>query len=311
MFNLNSLRKSIFFLIFFQLVAVLHVQDAVFEQALSDDPQILPTIQDTTDDPALINTQNIISQDELEELTIAGVLNEENLYKYLAMNIEFFPEHKQARWVGYFISRERLEGEHFKRKGIPFTADKRIKNGSAQDEDYRKSGYDRGHLAPARDMAFSKETLQQSFLFSNISPQEPKFNRGKWSELEKFARDQALKRDYIIVITGPVFTDESIKTIGANNVTVPSLFFKALLFYSKKRVEAIGFVMPNEKLKEELDTYACSIDSMEEIVSIDVFPALPDEVEEVVEAGFNWHFWFGDDEEGQTEEYIEGADDDE
>ena len=99
MFNLNSLKRSIFFLILFQLVAVLHVQDAVFEQALPVDPQTIPTIQDITDDPALLNAQDIISQEELEELTIAEVLNEENLYKYLATNIEFFPEHKQARWV--------------------------------------------------------------------------------------------------------------------------------------------------------------------------------------------------------------------
>ncbi len=323
--NWSFFKRSLCFLIFFQVASTLYVQDAVFgqdsgearQQAMCEQPvqdsgdasvqeagHCKDSFQDSNKTPdvprpaeaqdILADKTTIITEEELNELTMARLLDESNLYKYLAMNIEFYPQHKQARWVGYFISRERLEGEHFKRKGIAFVSDGQIKGGSACDADYRKSGYDRGHLAPARDMAFSKETLTQSFLFSNISPQKPKFNRGKWAELENYAREQAMKRDVIVVITGPIFSDEIDESIGRNKVSVPHAFFKALLFYSKERVEAIGFVMPNDKLKEELETYACSVDYMEEIANIDVFPALSDEVEEASEASVNWDFWFGD-----------------
>ena len=234
-------------------------------------------------------------------LTFALPLDTNNLYEYQAFNLEFSPKDKQARWVGYFVSKERLEATKIKRKGIAFTEDKKIKEGSANDNDYRHSGYDRGHLVPARDMAFSKETLKESFLFSNISPQLPKFNRGKWAELESYVRDMAKKHEMIYVITGPIF-DETDKKIGMNAVSVPSYFFKALLFYSSSKVEAIGFIMPNQKLNDSLESFACSIDMLELLVDIDVFASLPDDIEEVVERSYSKGFWF---EENRTTELDE------
>lgn len=228
-------------------------------------------------------------------LTFAIPFDIGNVYEYQAFNLEFSPNNKQARWVGYFISRERLEMPKIKRKGFSFLEDKKIKEGSADDNDYKHSGYDRGHLVPARDMAFSKETLKESFLFSNISPQLPKFNRGKWSELESYVRDMAKKYELLYVITGPIF-DETDKKIGSNAVSVPSYFFKALLFYSASKVEAIGFIMPNQKITESLEYFACSIDSLEFLVEIDVFASLPDDIEEIAEKSYSKEFWFGEGE---------------
>ena len=228
-------------------------------------------------------------------LTFASLQDENNLYSYKAFNLEFSPIHMQARWVGYFVSRERLEAKSMKRKGIGFEKDERIRGGSAEDSDYKRSGYDRGHLVPARDMAFSKDAFLESFLFSNISPQAPSFNRGKWGELEKFVRKLATKYDMLYVITGPILPNtesDEWESIGANKVFVPLYFFKALLFYSKEKVEAIAFIMPNKKLKESLDFFACSVDYMEEVVGLDVFASLPDEIEEMAEKEYNEAFWF-------------------
>lgn len=236
-----------------------------------------------------------------KSLTFAILQDESNLYCYKAFNLEFSPIHMQARWVGYFVSRERLETKSLKRQGIGFEKDEKIRGGSANNDDYRRSGYDRGHLTPARDMAFSKETFLESFLFSNISPQTPSFNRGKWAELEKFVRKLAKKYEMLYVVTGPILPnyeyDENseCKTIGENKVFVPFYFFKALLFYSKEKVEAIAFIMPNKKLKENLSFFACSVDYMEEIVGIDVFASLPDEIEERVEKEYDEEFWFCND----------------
>ena len=230
-----------------------------------------------------------------ERLTHALSLKDDDVYEYSAFSLEFSHIHMQPRWVGYFISKERLESKKFARHGFSFTPDKNIKGGTANNEDYRKSGYDRGHLASARDMAFSLESLKESFLFSNICPQAPRLNRGKWLELEKFARKMAKKYGLIYVITGPIFSDEP-KTIGNSSVAVPSHFFKALLFCSPENVQAVGFVMPNENLKEALSFFACSIDDMEEKASIDVFASLQDEIEEKAESSFDALFWFYDQE---------------
>jgi len=235
------------------------------------------------------------------DIEFATPIDNENVYEYIAHKIEFSPLHIQARWVGYYISKERLEAKKVKRKGFSFMEDKRIKGGSAKDSDYKKSGYDRGHLAPSRDMAFSKETLFESFLFSNISPQVPQFNRGKWLELEKFARNIAIKHNLVYVVTGPIFK-KNIKKIGKSKIDVPSHFFKALLFYNEEKIEAIGFIMPNEKLQEELHFFACSIDYLEKEAEIDVFPSLPDEIEEKIEKDYNSDFWFSNSKENNIAE---------
>jgi len=257
----------------------------------------------------LFATDDIASK-ELSEaifdssLTFATPIDIDNVYEYQAFNLEFSPSNKQARWVGYFITRERLEGIKIKRKGFSFSEDKRIKEGSAVDSDYKRSGYDRGHLVPARDMAFSKETLKESFLFSNISPQLPKFNRGKWAELESYVREMAKKHELIYVITGPIF-DETDEKIGANAVSVPSYFFKALLFYTSSKVEAIGFIMPNQKINEGLECFACSIDNLEFLVDIDVFASLPDDIEEIAEKSYSKEFWFEENNATEIEENDE------
>ena len=70
--------------------------------------------------------------------------------------------------------------------------------------DYRRSGYDRGHLAPAADMAFSRQTMADSFFMSNMSPQKPAFNREIWKDLEALVRSFAITEQKIVVVTGPI-----------------------------------------------------------------------------------------------------------
>ncbi len=72
-----------------------------------------------------------------------------------------------------------------------FRPDDKVKTGSATPADYRSSGYDRGHLVPAADMAFSAEAMSATFVMSNISPQARNFNNGVWRELEELTRSWA------------------------------------------------------------------------------------------------------------------------
>ena len=120
---------------------------------------------------------------EYTELLPSG---EGEIVRHTYYTLSFNSRHKQANWVYYTLE---LEGkERVAERTDRFREDKKVPSGSAKPSDYIKSGYDRGHLCPAADMAHSAEAMEETFLMSNISPQLPVFNRGIWKSLEKLVR---------------------------------------------------------------------------------------------------------------------------
>lgn len=89
----------------------------------------------------------------------------------------YIEKHEQPAWVQYIMTSEEVSSRTAKR-GDDFRPDPAVPTGSATPQDYTRSGYDRGHLAPAADMSFSGKTMSESFYMSNMSPQAPQFNRG-------------------------------------------------------------------------------------------------------------------------------------
>jgi endonuclease G len=204
-------------------------------------------------------------------------------------SLAYSEEHEQAYWVFYELRAEELKGR-FKRKDN-FRTDASVLSGSASLSDYRASGYDRGHLAPAADMAFSEESMSTSFLMSNMSPQAPSFNRGVWKELEALFRDWALKDGSLYIVTGPVLK-KGLAQIGANGVSVPELYYKIALDWDSSNQTAIAFLLPNKKLSDNLENYIVTIDSIEEITGIDFFAALDDAQEAKFESELStFNFW--------------------
>lgn len=132
--------------------------------------------------------------------------------------------HEQPAWVIYKLTREEATTKAAKRTNR-FVEDPEIPTGSATAADYRKSGYDRGHLAPAADMAFSARTMADSFFYSNMSPLKPAFNRGIWKDLEEQVRLFAIAEGEIYVVTGQILPKEKTITIGPNQVTVPTHYY--------------------------------------------------------------------------------------
>ena len=206
---------------------------------------------------------------------------DEQIIRHAAIALSYSELHEQARWVTYSLNPLRLGGKE--ERSDRFAADQAVLTGSAADSDYKKSGYDRGHLAPAADMSWSVVTMKESFFFSNISPQVPAFNRGVWKKLEESVRRWAKQYDSVIVVTGPVFTD-SLGVIGGNEVTVPSAFYKILLMFRGNDIVPAAFLMPNKKLEQELASFVVSIDSIEELTLVDFFSGLPNALETEVEA---------------------------
>jgi endonuclease G len=171
-----------------------------------------------------------------------------------------------------------------------FIPDPAIQTGSASNKDYQSSGYDRGHLAPSADMCFSKETMLESFYLSNMSPQKPGFNRGIWKDLETLVRVWAEEDSSIYIVTGGILTP-GLPAIGANKVSIPTLFYKVILDYREPVVKGIGIVIPNDKSDRPLSSYAISIDSVESLTGLNFFCRLPDDIEYKIEVSADTTQW--------------------
>ena len=204
--------------------------------------------------------------------------------------LQYNDEHEQADWVAHQLFADSLKLPKFQRKD-DYRNDTRVKTGSATLADYKGSGFDRGHLAPAADFSYSEYALSQSFFMSNMSPQAPSFNRGVWKKLEEQIRDWAIEHDHLYVITGPVL-NKTFETIGTNNVSVPEMYYKIVLDIDKPGIKAIAFLMKNEKSNEGLTHFVVTIDELEKLTNLDFFPTMSDELEDILESSLQTEEWF-------------------
>ena len=199
--------------------------------------------------------------------------------------------HEQPTWVIYIMTQTEATTKVAKRTN-KFRSDPEIPTGSATAADYRRSGYDRGHLAPAADMAFSGRTMADSFFFSNMSPQKPAFNRGIWKDLEALVRSFAITERKIVVVTGPILPKEKTITIGTNQVTVPTHYYKVIFDLTPPR-KMIGFILPNEGSDEPLATFAATVDAVEKATGLNFFSRVPKEEQERLERTISVKAWKG------------------
>jgi len=203
----------------------------------------------------------------------------ENKYYCLDFNVE----HKQPNWVYYMLTQTHITGKAS--RSSSFEDCKQGDVESAKQSDYKGSGYDKGHLCPAADMRLSTEAMKETFQMWNISPQDPSFNRGRWSDLEALVRSYIKdETDTLFIVTGAVFIDNK-GSIGKSKVTVPSMFYKAI--YSPKK-GGIGFLMPNQKISTQLQFWQVPIDSIQTLTGIDFFPQLPKEYQSLIESQITW-----------------------
>lgn len=199
--------------------------------------------------------------------------------------------HEQAAWVIYRLTAEEVKTKAAKRDDS-FKEDPAIPTGSATLADYRNSGFDRGHLAPAADMGYSVQTMEDSFYMSNMSPQSPDFNRGVWKRLEEQIRAFAITEGDIYIVTGPVLpkTKTEAKSIGDNEVTVPSAFYKVIWDRTPPE-KMLGFVLPNEGSNRTLKDFAVTVDAVEQLTGLNFFSELPTEKQEDLESTITINAW--------------------
>lgn len=202
--------------------------------------------------------------------------------------LSYSEKHEQPEWVAYELKKEHLLKNDFKRPY--FEVDDKVRSSSADWRNYKNSGYDKGHLCPAGDRRFTFEAFEETFLTSNISPQNHEFNAGIWNSLEQKTRYWASKYDGVYVVTGGVLTDD-LKTIGYEAVSVPKYFYKIILDRSSKNQKMIAFLIPNKNTKKRLKDFVVTVDSIENLTGIDFFPKLQDAVENKLEGSDNRSGW--------------------
>ena len=204
--------------------------------------------------------------------------------------------YEQAEWAAYKLEKFMLV-KNAKRKN-DFRPDPKISTGSSTLSDYRNSGYDRGHLAPAADFTYTPVTLKETFFMSNMTPQAPQFNRGIWKDLEEQVRRWAEEYGRLYVICGPVLDEpaESYATIGENKIAIPRYFYKIVLcpVYADEAdaatpddcadLVAYAYIIPNKQCEDKFPAFSVTIDEIEARTGIDFFYALDDDVEKRIES---------------------------
>lgn len=207
---------------------------------------------------------------------------------------------KIPRWVAYHLTARDLEGD------VDRTEDFRIdpalkRREQASLSDYVGSGYHRGHMAPAGAFDRSLVTMSTTFLLTNMAPQTPSLNSGKWRSLESRVRKVIAAHRGVWIFTGNLFSTKKTPcdpldsearhtkpkiTIGSGRVAVPTHSFKAILVARDNgEWSSYGFVMPNQpkRLPLEVSGYQCSVRAIEILTGADFFAELEDRLEERLE----------------------------
>lgn len=229
------------------------------------------------------------SSDALQQVAIPADISSQ-IVRYPGFTVSFNKDYHLPNWVAWELTGEEAASTVTTREKGTFMPDPNVDGCSAL-EDYKGSGFDRGHMCPAGDMKWSQEAMAACFYLTNMCPQDHALNSGAWSNLEDKCRQWAKRDSAIVIICGPVLTDKLPRKIGPNNVPVPERFFKVVLAPYADPVRGIGFIMANGKVPGGMQAAAVSIDQVEEITGFDFFAALPDDIEDKVESECNFPRW--------------------
>ena len=233
-----------------------------------------------------------LSSNRIEGLEIPAYVGNHEVVRHTGYTLSWNETYLVADWVAYELTAEELDTKEVSRSE-DFRPDPSVKR-SSQLEDYKNSGYSRGHLAPAQDFKWSANAMSETFYLTNMVPQKQNYNGGIWLKAENATRDAARITGIVYVVTGPVLTDGPFETIGPNNVAIPKQCYKALLVIDENgEVHTIALSIPQEGIgkKEALSKFVMTVDELEELTGLDFFCELDDAIENVVEATYDIEYW--------------------
>ncbi|WP_294628575.1 DNA/RNA non-specific endonuclease [uncultured Bacteroides sp.] len=242
--------------------------------------------------PALRNGANDVF------LTHSTIVNGQ---KVTTFSTEYDKSKKHSRWIAFrFDNQTRLQTAT---RGNEFIPDPSLGTEYQRVQaDFGRRGYDRGHLCASADRLYNQEANDQTFYYTNMSPQRNNFNTGVWLALEgqvqSWGRSCTASDTLYVVKGGTIDKEEHIKEYigGDRSKPVPKYYYMALLFKKGESFKAIAFWMEHQDSKPSpirLADYALTIDELEEKTGIDFFPSLNDNLENALEATYSIKSWPG------------------
>ena len=216
----------------------------------------------------------------------------EQILKRAGYTCSYNQDTRNANWVAWHLTKEHTDGP-WSRKGLPYIEDSDVIGAKQELSDWNNHNLniDHGHLCPAGDNKWDKEAMIESFLLTNMCPQNSKLNQGIWETLESRCRGWARHYGVVYITAGPIFYSKNYKTIGANKIGIPDAFYKVVLCLTKKP-KALGFIFPNvEPEYDNIKDYMYSVDEVENITKIDFFHNMEDSIENIIEASSNLNNW--------------------
>ena len=260
-----------------------------FSNLLSRFEQPLPSVVSSLFNKSKSTEQTSYEISDVENFLIQGTrkgVSEYLLYRkaYIA---SYNKDTRQPNWVAWCLTKDHAEGSVPRQQ--QFIEDTDVPHPRPTLEDYRHSGYDRGHMCPAGDNKWDKQAMYESFYLTNMCPQNSSLNSGLWNRFEQDCRNWAMRLGEIYICCGPLFLKQQHQSIGLNRVLVPEAFFKIVLCPSEK--QGFGIICRNTDGLSKKDLYFNSIDEVERITGIDFFPALPDDIEQEIEEKSDEGFW--------------------
>lgn len=204
--------------------------------------------------------------------------------------VSYNKDTKTPNWVAWHLSASRTEGHVERPNAGAFHEDAEVPAPRAQNEDYKGSGWSRGHMCPAGDNKWDSIAMYESFLLTNVCPQRANLNSGVWNQIEIICRQWATKYGDLDIVCGPIYYNQKHDTIGVNKVVVPDAFFKVILCLQDKP-KGIGFICINMKENREIGFYVHSINQIERITGYTFFPHLNPLISEQVKSKSNLKEW--------------------
>ena len=227
---------------------------------------------------------------DLTEVRFPGNTEVTPLKRY-AYRLWFSEQLRIPMAVAWYLTGNHVSG-NYKRRGVAFHPDYDVKGTPVVTNDYIQSGYDRGHMCPSGDNKWSQRAQEESFLMTNICPQNHNLNTNDWNDLEQLCRTWARRYGRIYIVCGPLLQGNQHKQIGPRQrrITVPEAFYKVVL-RTGKNPAAIGFVYANTGNRQPMAEAVHTVDEIEALTGLDFFSALDDDTESRIEAEANLADW--------------------
>lgn len=218
------------------------------------------------------------SGENLKKSAKFGLPSQDNLRLFNDFILSYDRRLRAPAWVIEHLTPEKLAQQEGSRANSDFHEDRAIHEYfRAKLADFRKSGYDRGHMAAAANHKTSQDNMDQTFVLSNVSPQVAELNQDAWNRLEIYVRWAAKRSKNLYVVSGPLYLPMTgrdgnlyvtYRVLGSNHVSVPTHYFKVFLIETKDNKFVLeAFLMPNNQLEKgvPIDKFRVPIEKLDTI----------------------------------------------